>query len=185
MTDTEIQISAKDLPKKFHVKYLGTHPVKGLYGMKNTRKPVDSLVTQAKSIGEKGQILPLLDLEVNVEGIKFVDITNKKHKSDPVQFGVDVISYGVQDLIYTRVFTIIVLTSTCETINPKAEIPFVCHTFLCNSRQEARELTFSLAAAFQDYGARVKRDNLPAKKFAIDLRTPEEQADDEDIETDA
>lgn len=59
----------------------------------------------------------------------------------------------------------------------------------------ARKLTFALAAAFQDYSKRVKLAEesgkvegsfTAKKKFAIDLRTPEEmQQDLADQETEA
>lgn len=67
--------------------------------------------------------------------------------------------------------------------------------FLC--RALARKLTYALAASFQEYSKRVKEteqreqngDNPAAsvkKKFAIDLRTPEEmQQSAEDRETEA
>lgn len=61
----------------------------------------------------------------------------------------------------------------------------------------AKKLTYSLSAAFQDYSKRVKEQeekdlaegkvvNPNKKKFAIDLRTPEEMEQDlHDIETEA
>lgn len=153
--------------------------------MKHTRKPVDYLVKQAKQIQEQNKILPIYEIEININGIKYKDITNKKLKNPTTEINVDVISYGVQDLIYTRVFTIIVVTSETEAINPQMQSPFMCHSFLCSSRAEARQITFALAAAFQDYGKRVKKENLPSKKFAIDLRTPEEQQADGESETEA
>lgn len=66
-----------------------------------------------------------------------------------------------------------------------------------NFRAFARKLTYALAASFQEYSKRVKEteqreqngDNSAApvkKKFAIDLRTPEEmQQSAEDRETEA
>jgi len=67
--------------------------------------------------------------------------------------------------------------------------PFKCFAFVCDSQQSARRLTYSLAKAFQEFskslagaedgaegGANKKR---PApKRFAIDLRTPEQIEDD-------
>lgn len=65
-------------------------------------------------------------------------------------------------------------------------------------RALARKLTYSLAAAFQEYSKRVKAAELskqsdsaelgkaPKKKFAIDLRTPEEmQQEIQEQETEA
>jgi hypothetical protein len=68
--------------------------------------------------------------------------------------------------------------------------PFDVHAFVCDSRAMARRLTYALAASFQDYSRRVKEaeenisnnnnnnnnptDSPMKKKFAIDLRTPEE-----------
>lgn len=70
--------------------------------------------------------------------------------------------------------------------------PFEVHAFVCDSRAMARRLTYALAASFQDYSRRVKEtedenisnnnnnnissavDSPMKRKFAIDLRTPEE-----------
>lgn len=102
---------------------------------------------------------------------------------------IDSISYGVQDLVYTRVFAMIVVKDEHANAN-KIEHPFDVHAFVCDSRAMARRLTYALAASFQDYSRRVKEaeeninnnnndpvaaDSSPMKKkFAIDLRTPEE-----------
>lgn len=73
------------------------------------------------------------------------------------------------------------------------ENPFEVHAFVCDSRAMARRLTYALAASFQEYSRRVKEaeeinfnnnnnnninsstiDSPFKRKFAIDLRTPEE-----------
>jgi len=182
MEDKELVVSLKDLPFKATVKYLGNQPAKGLWGMKHTRKPVDVLVGMAKNM-PPNKILPIVKLEINLQGLSFTEITTKKEKTEPVRFGIDVISYGVQDLVYTRVFSMIVVTDT----DLKNGIPFVCHSFVCESRNQARQITYALAAAFQEYGRQSKIDGSSSKKkrFAIDLRTPEEQADASDEETEA
>lgn len=94
---------------------------------------------------------------------------------------IDTISYGVQDLVYTRVFAMIIVKENC---NLKEDNPFEVHAYVCDSRAMARKLTFALAAAFQDYSKKVKdleesskidgKVVSPRKKFAIDLRSPEE-----------
>lgn len=150
--------------------------------MKHTRKPVDILVSKAKV---SNQILPTVRLQVTRDGINFREIGENKTIIEPIDFAVDIISYGVQDLVYTRVFSMIVVLDECLPTGT----PFDCHSFVCDSRDQARKLTYCLAAAFQDYGRRVKLENghteRPIKKFAIDLRTPEEQANASDNETDA
>lgn len=95
---------------------------------------------------------------------------------------IDAISYGVQDLVYTRVFAMIVVRD--EQL--RNQNPFEVHAFVCDSRAMARRLTYALAASFQEYSRRVKEaeeknnnnnvtiDSSMKRKFAIDLRTPEE-----------
>lgn len=53
----------------------------------------------------------------------------------------------MQDLVYTRVFCMIVVR---EQINSNRK-PFDCVAFVCESRQAARNLTYALATAFQVY----------------------------------
>lgn len=131
----------------------------------------------------------MVKLEVSQDGLSFVEITamtKKNDQSNATKFTIDTISYGVQDLVYTRVFSMIVVTDT--TLDNG--IPFVCHSFVCESRNQARQITYALAAAFQDYGQKVKEihrgnEEKAQKRFAIDLRTPEEQAAASDEETEA
>lgn len=103
---------------------------------------------------------------------------------------IDSISYGVQDLVYTRVFAMIVVKEEQQNAKSAEQHPFEVHAFVCDSRAMARRLTYALAASFQDYSRRVKEaddeninnnnnnnnqaDSPMKRKFAIDLRTPEE-----------
>lgn len=187
---TEVQVTVKDLPITFKVKYLGSQYARGLWGIKHTRRPVDHLVSAAKAL-PANKILPYCNLEVSLDGVRMETITSKQ--SLLTNFTIDTISYGVQDLVYTRVFAMIVVK---ENYNLKDENPFEVHAFVCDSRAMARRLTFALAASFQDYSKRVKEaeeqnmgdssGKILRKKFAIDLRTPEEiQQDITEQETEA
>lgn len=65
-----------------------------------------------------------------------------------------------------------------ETTEYPSQSPFECHAFVCDSKQSARKLTYSLATAFQEYSRKVRTiSNVKhdqRRSFAIDLRTPEE-----------
>jgi len=183
MAETDITedtyIASKDLPITFKVKYLGSENAKGLWGIKHTRRPVDHLVTIAKTL-PPNKILPLCNLSVCLDGV-IID-TAHKSGSKSWKYAIDTISYGVQDLVYTRVFAMIIVK---ENYNLRDEHPFEVHAFVCDSRALARKLTYALAASFQEYSKRVKEEEQIAKdsgqvversrkKFAIDLRSPEE-----------
>ncbi|KAF6204082.1 hypothetical protein GE061_002422 [Apolygus lucorum] len=164
------EVMIEELPQTFTVKYLGCREARGLWGIKHTRAPVDSLVSAAKTPGA----LPpaLMSFTVTSEGCTLHSPTASTRKSFPIE----VISYGVQDLLYTRVFSMIVVRDAGDPRNP-----FECHGFVCESRQSARRLTYCLATAFQEYSKRVRLMGQPRRerlwdppKFAIDLRTPEE-----------
>ncbi|XP_067004665.2 uncharacterized protein [Anabrus simplex] len=166
------------LPQSFQVKYLGQRDASGLWGIKHTRKPVDQLVTTARSM-PAGQILPIVRLIVSKEGVSVLPLGKSQ---EPLRFHpIDTISYGVQDLVYTRVFCIIVVR---EGGNTHDKHPFECHAFVCDSRDAARRLTYALSAAFKEFSKTVKAAAAEGgtqsikKKFAIDLRSPEEIADD-------
>ncbi|KAL9700546.1 hypothetical protein quinque_003987 [Culex quinquefasciatus] len=152
------------------------------------------MVSAAKSL-PPNKILPFCNLTVSLDGVRMETVTSKHNAL--TNFTIDTISYGVQDLVYTRVFAMIVVK---ENYNLKDENPFEVHAFVCDSRAMARKLTFALAASFQDYSKRVKEAEEQGgaaiggdakgrplrKKFAIDLRTPEEiQQDITEQETEA
>jgi len=160
------------LPQDFTVKYLGMKPAKGLWGIKHTRKPVDDLVGLARGLGA-GAPLPYLQLSVSHRG---VILTQHKSNTCPTSdcglYPIDTISYGVQDLVYTRVFAMIVVKEKREGKDDMN--PFQCLAFVCDSRQTARRLTFALAAAFKIFSKSLKSIPVNKPKFAIDLRSPEE-----------
>ncbi|KAK9892974.1 hypothetical protein WA026_023031 [Henosepilachna vigintioctopunctata] len=109
MENNEPQITIKDLPISFIVKYLGWEPARGLWGMKNTRKPIDNLVLKAKNLSAD-KILPRVQLIVDKNGLVHRDISNKSSSPKTVVYGVNEISYGVQDIVYSRVFSVIIVT---------------------------------------------------------------------------
>ncbi|XP_022208294.2 uncharacterized protein LOC111064814 [Drosophila obscura] len=186
-TDLDSQVNVEDLPITFKVKYIGSEVARGLWGIKYTRRPVDHMVGVAKNL-PPNKVLPSCDLKVSVTGVQ-LEIISPKASINNWSYPIDTISYGVQDLVYTRVFAMIVVK------DDSSPHPYDVHAFVCDSRAMARRLTFALAAAFQDYSRRVREaagddqiDTItPARqKFAIDLRTPEEiQAGEMDQETEA
>ncbi|XP_059062559.1 uncharacterized protein LOC131855321 [Achroia grisella] len=193
MAENETPVTVDDLPMSFQVKYLGQRDAKGLWGIKHTRKPVDLMVAAAKAL-PPDQILPIVKLVISTNGVYIETVNQGMRKNEfedmSVFFKIESISYGVQDLVYTRVFSMITVK---DSINVKGLNPFECHGFVCESRNAARRLIYSLSAAFQDYSRRVKEmqaepeldDRHPSlkKRFAIDLRTPEEI--EADLETEA
>ncbi|XP_014472226.1 PREDICTED: uncharacterized protein LOC106743161 isoform X2 [Dinoponera quadriceps] len=168
-----------DLPQMFQVRYLGSHDARGLWGIKHTRKPVDNMVSAAKAL-PTNTMLPLINLVVSQGGVTLSPLD--KRKQDPgssKRYPIDTISYGVQDLVYTRVFSMIVVQ---ETDNIRRIAPFECHGFVCESKYHARQLTHALATAFEIYSRIVRAQgklaevggNTVKKRLAIDLRSPEE-----------
>lgn len=137
--------------------------------------------------------LPFCNLIVKTDGVHIETMPSASSSSasaaapvESLKWPIDSISYGVQDLVYTRVFAMIVVKD--ESV--RNEHPFEVHAFVCDSRAMARRLTFALAASFQEYSRKVKEaeesnynnnnnnnttiDSPIKRKFAIDLRTPEE-----------
>ncbi|XP_011643676.1 uncharacterized protein LOC105431284 [Pogonomyrmex barbatus] len=163
----------------FQVKYLGSHDARGLWGIKHTRRPVDNMVSAAKAL-PTNTMLSLIKLVVSQEGVALLPLDKRKQDANLSRmYPIETISYGVQDLVYTRVFSMIVVR---ETENFRRISPFECHGFVCESKYYARQLTYALAAAFEVYSKTVKAQekltgvtrNTARKKFAIDLRSPEE-----------
>ncbi|KAF0293710.1 Low density lipoprotein receptor adapter protein 1 [Amphibalanus amphitrite] len=154
------------LPQSFVVKYLGKREAEKLWGIKYTRGPVDEMVATAKAM-RPGQTLPLLQLNVSDQGVNITEMKQNLNKNfEAGNYPIDVISYGVQDIVFTRVFAMILVRENTPS-------PFECHAFVCDRRESARKLTFALATAFQEFSKRVKREEEP-RKFAIDLRSPDE-----------
>jgi len=167
-------------PQNFEVKYLGFRDAGGLWGIKHTRRPVDELVSAAKLLPQ-GQFLPLLRLQVSERGVAVSPCGTKGDKGakkavPDTFYPIEVISYGVQDLVYTRVFAMIVVADDGGgAALAQAPHPFACHAFVCDCRNTARQLTFALAQAFQRFSSKVSGKASKPKKFAIDLRSPEDQ----------
>ena len=91
------------------MKSLGKAEAKGLWGIKHTRKPVDDLVGLARGLGP-GAPLPYLQLSVSQRGVLVSPHpSNTCPALDCGLYPIDTISYGVQDLVYTRVFAMIVV----------------------------------------------------------------------------
>lgn len=134
------------------------------------------MVSAAKAL-PTNTMLPLIKLVVSQEGVALLSLDKKKQDLSRM-YPIETISYGVQDLVYTRVFSMIVVR---ETENFRRISPFECHGFVCESKYYARQLTYALAAAFEIYSKTVKAQEKLAetakcnkKRFAIDLRSPEE-----------
>lgn len=175
LTKPATETREDDLPQSFQVKYLGQRDARGLWGIKHTRRPVDTMVAAAKTL-KAGTVLPLVKLVVSREGVSVLPA--QKKADETLKFHpIDTISYGVQDLVYTRVFSMIVVR---EGADLKGQHPFECHAFVCESRGAARKLTYALASSFNEYSKLVKSRGGPdgkdavKKRFAIDLRSPEE-----------
>ncbi|XP_050295656.1 uncharacterized protein LOC126735635 isoform X2 [Anthonomus grandis grandis] len=136
-------------------------------------------------MSDQESLITINDLPMSFT-VKYLEITKEGIQGEVNKFPVEIISYGVQDLVYTRVFSII----TVQDQSLKCATPFMCHSFVCDSRDQARRLTYALAAVFQDYGRKIKEEakatGMPIKRLTIDLRTPEEQAEGlDEKETDA
>lgn len=161
------------LPRTFIVKYLGKRDARGLWGIKNTRKPVDDMVAASRA-NQFDTFLPLIQLEVSLDGVRVSAMPqNKNPNFNNNTYPIDSISYGVQDLVYTRVFAMIVVHDTKDVFRNH---PFECHAYVCDKQESARELTMTLAEAFRAFSETSKKKGFlkKPKKFAIDLRKPEE-----------
>lgn len=161
-----------------HVFLVGNHPTKGIQGMKYTRPPVEYLVSQAQNM-KSNEILPSIKFEVTPDGVNYKFITEKKNPSKLVSFNASSISYCVQDVKYSRVFSMIIVA---EDGRPDTTL-FTCHSFLCESSNQARKITCALSVALQYCGEKMKGIK---KKVIVDLRTAEDlgktNMDDDEME---
>lgn len=88
-----------------------------------------SQVTCAKTL-PANKSLQLCDLTVSLEGV-FIETNVPTNQTKKWSYSIDTISYGVQDLVYTRVFAMIVVK---DNYNIKDPNPFEVHAFVCDSR---------------------------------------------------
>ncbi|XP_011503479.1 PREDICTED: uncharacterized protein LOC105366658 isoform X3 [Ceratosolen solmsi marchali] len=143
-----------------NVKYLGSHDARGLWGIKHTRKPVDNMVASAKSL-PIGTILPFVKLIINDDEVGILPLDKYRITIHSRIYPIESISYGVQDIVYTRIFSMIIVR---ETDDFRKMSPFECHSFVCESKHHARQITYALATAFQVYSQHVKQSiNNPIK----------------------
>ncbi|XP_055332964.1 uncharacterized protein LOC129584697 [Paramacrobiotus metropolitanus] len=146
------------LPQSFAVRFLGLHPASGIWGIQHTRKAVDNLVSLAKTTDPED--LSLLDLEISEPGVYLrqlspVRATETSKEIDLGKKPIERISYGVQDVLFPRIFAMI-------SIKEKSVIddrPFDCYVFLCENRIQSRKMAYCLAKAFKEYGENIKAAN--------------------------
>lgn len=77
------------------------------------------------------KVLPLCDLTVSLDGVFIETNVQSSNATKKWSYTIDTISYGVQDLVYTRVFAMIVVKDNYNIKNPN---PFEVHAFVCDSR---------------------------------------------------
>lgn len=75
--------------------------------------------------------MPLCDLTVSLDGVQIEATVPSSSTTKKWNYSIDTISYGVQDLVYTRVFAMIVVK---DNYNIKDPNPFDVHAFVCDSR---------------------------------------------------
>lgn len=86
-------------------------------------------VTVAKTL-PANKTLPMCNLTISLTGVS-VETTSTKADTNKWNYAIDSISYGVQDLVYTRVFSMIIVK---ENYSIKDDNPFEVHAFVCDSR---------------------------------------------------
>lgn len=72
----------------------------------------------------------MCNLTISLTGVS-VETTSTKADTNKWNYAIDSISYGVQDLVYTRVFSMIIVK---ENYSIKDDNPFEVHAFVCDSR---------------------------------------------------
>ena len=161
-------IRVDSLPQYFVVKYLGCRRSTGLWGLQHTRQPVDDLV-EAVGQMKHGKELTLAQLHVVKTGIHMsAHQDNKGAKINAELVPIQSISYGVQDVKFTRVFCLIIVREMARHAK-KME----CHAFVCNASATARKLALSVALAFEKYAEKLKGRPY---KFEVDLHSQTEKA---------
>lgn len=164
------EVKVETLPQLFVTKYLGFKTTRGLYGVKYTREPLEQLLAEVSEPDRKDQ-LPLMQLHVSIRGIHVSEHKSNTVKSVPIDSGlvpIEFISFGVQDINYSRIFTFIIVREMSSRAR-KLE----CHAYMCESSVTARKLALSMALAFEQYAKTL--EGKP-HKFQVALRSGENGA---------
>lgn len=77
------------------------------------------------------KVLPLCNLTVSLNGVSIETTAGQSVPQKNWHYAIDTISYGVQDLVYTRVFAMIIVK---EDYSIKDDHLFEVHAFVCDSR---------------------------------------------------
>lgn len=158
------------LPQTFICKYMGKKPAKGYGGARYIQTPVEEVVETVNSM-PKSSDLPLVKLEVTVDGLHMVPHRRNKVKSfEAVTIPIQYISYGSQDQNYPRIFCFIMVREMSAR-SKKLD----CHVYACESSKGARKVAACLAMAFHIY--QEKMEGKPAQ-FTAPI-SPTEYDDDD------
>ncbi|CAH1773172.1 unnamed protein product [Owenia fusiformis] len=169
--DALAKVTIDTLPQVYVAKYLGFRSCKGLWGVRHTRKPVEELVESVGKI-KRGDELALVHIEISKTGINLkTHPSNKNTKFEPGFIPIEYISYGVQDVKFSRVFAFIVVREMSKD-SKKTE----CHGYVCDSTLTARKLALSVSLAFQQYAKILKGK---PHGFHVDLRKAAEKEKDD------
>ena len=165
-----MDVKVDSLPQVFVTKYIGSKPCHGLWGIKHTRGPVEDMINEITTMEpDAGEDLPLVQLRVSLDGIHVREHSANMCKTRKIAkelIPIEFISYGVQDVKYTRVFSFI-LVREMSSKSRKLE----CHAYVCDATANCRRLSLSVALAFKEYSKTL--DGKPFK-FKVDLRSSEE-----------
>lgn len=165
MQNCYVDLAAQDglnetLPTTFTVKYIGRCPTSGLWGIQCTRKSVQKLV-DLKRLFFSGP-LAVQNFEVSRSGIT---ITAAKQNRNPgyLEFCIPIhlVSYGVQDSVYKRIFAMIV---TRDRVGGNGGPMFELFCFVCDNTETVHNLTRALAMAFKIFSDTVEVQEMANRK---------------------
>lgn len=136
---------------------------------------MDLLVETAKS---SRQNLSQVELKVIIDGLEITQLIKDKD-SVTVSYKIETITYGVQDVNFSRIFCIIIT-------RPEAKIDeqYMLHAFVCPSKHVARQITFALGAAFKHL-AETMKSKAEANKLKQTIQLSKDTEDSDDSEADA
>lgn len=145
-----------NLPQTFLVKYMGSKPARGYGGARYIQTPVEEVVNAVNDM-PKGTDLPLVKLEVTIDGLNMTPHKRNRVKSyEAVTIPIQYISYGAQDQNYPRIFCFIMVREMSARSKR-----LDCHVYACDSSKSARKAAACLALTFHVY--QEKMEGKPAQ----------------------